>query len=342
MAAAEADGRALPLAASRATQQLVRGAALRLLWRLPAETDKDAATFATEVLRALLALVSDPSKSFPKAHMPNTPGARRCVRAWQALCVAAKHLKALKDFNLADAGCVWGALRDQLQPRTRTYLEHFAVRLLLADPKAAPKQIDELLSDASLKRDAASSAVLVAGSALLHLPAAARRTAAQTALPQLLCWATSSFHTPRLLALLVLRNLDPDSLVTEPEEKDDKGKVTKPAKPLDPKDLGPVLAAAPDVLKAIKKFCDAHPTTAAAVAATVHLLEPATNGSLAALCDARGAAVAAGGGGGESAPPSALELAAAAGQTLAEEARADEAEEVAKERARLPRCDGGW
>ena len=283
VAAAEADGRALPLAASRATQQLVRGAALRLLWRLPAETDKDAATFATEVLRALLALVSDPSKSFPKAHMPNTPGARRCVRAWQALCVAAKHLKALKDFNLADAGCVWGALRDQLQPRTRTYLEHFAVRLLLADPKAAPKQIDELLSDASLKRDAASSAVLVAGSALLHLPAAARRTAAQTALPQLLCWATSTFHTPRLLALLVLRNLDPDSLVNEDEEKDDKGKVTKPSKPLDPKDLGPVLAAAPDVLKAIKKFCDAHPTTAAAVAATVHLLEPATNGSLAAL-----------------------------------------------------------
>ena len=250
------------------------------------------------MLRALLALVSDPSKSFPKAHMPNTPGARRCVRAWQALCVAAKHLKALKDFNLADAGCVWGALRDQLQPRTRTYLEHFAVRLLLADPKAAPKQIDELLSDASLKRDAASSAVLVAGSALLHLPAAARRTAAQTALPQLLCWATSSFHTPRLLALLVLRNLDPDSLVTEPEEKDDKGKVTKPSKPLDPRTSVPCSPPRPTCSKRSKSSATRTRRRRRRWRRR-HLLEPATNGSLAALCDARGAAVAAGGGGGE-------------------------------------------
>ena len=160
---------------------------------------------------------------------------------------------------------------------------------------------------------------------------------------QLLCWATSSFHTPRLLALLVLRNLDPDSLVTEPEEKDDKGKVAKgPSKPLDPKDLGPVLAAAPDVLKAIKKFCDAHPTTAAAVAATVHLLEPRRTDRSPLSARARGAAVAAGGGGGESAPPSALELAAAAGQTSWRRRRVLTRRRRSRGAGSSPRCDGGW
>ena len=179
-----------------------------------------------------------------------------------------------------------------------------AVASVLCEPGEAPATITAALADATASRDAASSFVLVAGAVIEALPAPWSARALAAALPRLVAWATSPFHTTRLLAQIVISHLATaiEDTATNDDGVEADGGGTR------------------DVLRALADFFASQPQCSAAAAAATPLLRlpRPRHPDAAVLCDIRATALAAGAGDGESAPPSTAEGIAHAGQQLVE------------------------
>eukprot|EP00966_Prymnesium_polylepis_P176227 4079393-Prymnesium_polylepis.1 len=206
---------ALAKGAGRATMQQTRGRVLQLLWELEMPQldvrgegeGEGAAALGGALLGSLLDAVESVDDAFPKWWLPNTPGARGHLRCWQALSVLARHLAALPADVRSRAGCSWGLLRGRQLAEVRPYMERVAVEHVLASPADAPAALAAALGQFDLKRDPASSIVLVARHALLRpeaLPAGVRYDTCVACVPLLLGWATCNFHTARMVAQLTL------------------------------------------------------------------------------------------------------------------------------------------
>ena len=318
----------------RAAAHRVRALALRLLLELPLREEASLAAGASNdgalaLLNAVTALLLDsvasPDASFPKWYLPQTQGARRCLRSWQALSLLAPWLPQLGAPAQAAASCVWRLLSEKPLPRVRQYMESFAVALVLSDARTAPTVLCNFVADPTLSRDAAASAVLIVGAALVALPPDSRQAAMNTVLPHLLGWATCTFHTARLLSIGVLSRLaalTPDATISDDLDaaasmrrtlaaaaRADVGTPTVAPSATDGDGARDDALAPPALLATLGTFFATQPQIVAATAAIDPLLWlPAHSPSAsAALYDARGAALAAGAGDGESAPVSAQE-----------------------------------
>jgi tRNA G18 (ribose-2'-O)-methylase SpoU len=317
----------------RAAAHRVRALALRLLLELPLRaeslatgaSDDGALALLNAVTALLLDSVASPDASFPKWYLPQTQGARRCLRSWQALSLLAPRLPELGAPAQAAASCVWRLLSEKPLPRVRQYMESVAVALVLSDARSAPTVLCNFVADPTLSRDAAASAVLIVGAALVALPLDSRQAAMNTVLPHLLGWATCTFHTARLLSIGVLSRLAalaPDATITDDLDAAASMRRTPAAAARTDVDTPAVAPSATDgdgardgalappaLLATLGSFFATQPQIVAATAAIDPLLWlPAHSPSAsAALYDARGAALAAGAGDGESAPVSTLE-----------------------------------
>ena len=317
----------------RAAAHRVRALALRLLLELPLRAESLATGASNDgalaLLNAVTALLLDsvasPDASFPKWYLPQTQGARRCLRSWQALSLLAPRLPELGAPAQAAASCVWRLLSEKPLPRVRQYMESVAVALVLSDARSAPTVLCNFVADPTLSRDAAASAVLIVGAALVALPLDSRQAAMNTVLPHLLGWATCTFHTARLLSIGVLSRLAalaPDATITDDLDAAASMRRTPAAAARTDVDTPAVAPSATDgdgardgalappaLLATLGSFFATQPQIVAATAAIDPLLWlPAHSPSAsAALYDARGAALAAGAGDGESAPVSTLE-----------------------------------
>ena len=265
-----------------------------------------AAALLSAVASLLLSSVAAPDAEFPKWQLPQTLGARRCLRSWQALSLLGPQLRRLSEAVRAAATCIWRLLAQKPLPRVRQYMETFAVSLVLSDAPSAAATLSAALGDATLSRDAAASAIMVSGAALASLPAAQHAEALAATLPHLVAWATAPYHTPRLLAVLVLQGLHRTSAAAAAAaaDDDDEGAARAP----DGTSVGRSTEdATARLLDMLASFFAAQPQMAAAAAATAPALRLPllTERSAASLYDARGTAIAAGAGMGESAALSA-------------------------------------
>lgn len=191
--------------AVRATMQQTRAAVLLMVQRQQLTSDvnsESGVALGSAFAHAMLDLVIAANDNFPKWWLPNTGGARRHLRCWQALALISPQMVHLAVDVRAKANCVWELLRGRQLAVVRQYMERVAVSLVLSAQADAAATLITALSDFSLKRDPASSMVLVARFSLLPtesgLPSLARSVAIRACVPLLLGWATSNFHTVRL------------------------------------------------------------------------------------------------------------------------------------------------
>ena len=224
---------------------------------------------------------------------------------------------------------------------------------VLSEPERACTRLSSALCNPAASRDAASSAVLIAGAAIGGLPASHASSALHVALPHLIAWATSPHHTTRLLAQLVLQLLHTHGDHVGRDAPRDAARGSEGevgggggAGEGGAGEGGAGEGGAPpphdaQLLATLAAFFAAQPQNAAAAAAAMPYLRlplPTVSGTM-ALMDARGTALAAGSGEGESAPPSTTQEVARVGAALVESSRQSEAKaDKAAAEARLSRA----
>ena len=94
--------------------QRARATVLLLLWELEVGSEQggeERTRLITTLADALFDRVAAADASFAKWWLPNTPGARGHLRAWQTLAVIARHMASLPTGLREKAGCVWELLK---------------------------------------------------------------------------------------------------------------------------------------------------------------------------------------------------------------------------------------